>query len=242
MSSEVAASLIASFVTLLVSSPALISGVKHWLARDRQQHKFVYVKIVHLTSRAAGRPPVYVAHVERLGHAGQVDVYDEYHYFRLNVFHRPQSGWCVSDRSSGVVDLQILHPFTRTLTFNDEGSGRVPQKLEQEVEGTSSVVFTRTVYYNGLQSGDEDIAMKLEKDTDEARIVVDFSSIPNFREILGNGHVRAVRRSGKATPEPVGVEELSPGIYSASVRDGKRGDVIRIDFTFSWSAAAPAAR
>lgn len=238
MSSEVAASLFATVVTLLVASPALVSGIREWLARNRQVYKYVYVKAVHLTSRADGGPPVYVAHVKRLGEAAEVPVYDEYHYFRLNVFRRAQTGCCVTDRSSGVVDLQILHPFTRTLTFADEGAERVPGVISQEVEGESSVLFTRTIYYNGLQKGNEDIAMKLELDTDEARLIVDFSSIPNFRDILGRGAIpRGSRRTGKGAPEPLGVEELSPGIYSLMIRDGKKGDVMRMDFAFAWSSA-----
>ncbi|HYR12254.1 MAG TPA: hypothetical protein VEQ60_30990, partial [Longimicrobium sp.] len=87
----------AAFITTL---PVLIPWMRDWRNAEKQEYKYIYIKVVHLTRQDGVNPPVYRAHVPRLKR--EVDVYDEYHYFRLNLFRWPRPAFTCTDRSSGV--------------------------------------------------------------------------------------------------------------------------------------------
>ncbi|MDB4948941.1 MAG: hypothetical protein JWM27_1590 [Gemmatimonadetes bacterium] len=221
---------VAAFITTL---PVLIPAFRDWRNANRQSYKFVYVKVVHLTRRTPGRPPVYHARVARLDE--EVPVFDEYHYFRLNMF-RQKRGFTCTDRSSGVVDLQVLHPWSRdgALVFPDVGAGKQPGMVSQAVEGESNVFFTKSIYYNGLQPGNEDLAMRMEHDTREARMIVDFSSIPDCEALVPMP--TAVARVGSRETQ-ITVRKLARGIYTVCEADAREDSVVRMDFHFAWDAA-----
>src|SRR5215212_297357 len=102
--------LIGALATIVVGLlPLYLERRKH----RYQKYKFVYVKVIHLRRREHGRAPVYRASLRRVGR--EIEVFDEYHFFRLNVFHRPQKEFRFSDRTSGVVDLQIMYPWQESL-------------------------------------------------------------------------------------------------------------------------------
>lgn len=222
---------IAAFITTL---PVLIPYLRERRNRDWQEFKYAYIKIVHLTRRGGGNPPVYRAWVRRLDQA--VDVYDEYHYFRLNIFRSPRESFACKDRSSGVVDLQILHPWNEEgkLVFPDVGSGKLPHQVEQTIQKNSNVFFTKSIYYNGLQEGNEDLAMRMEHDTREARLIVDFSSIPDCDVLVPMP--AAVECIGERQTE-ISARKLAPGIYSVSGTNVRKDTVLRLDFRFAWEAA-----
>jgi hypothetical protein len=222
---------IAAFITTL---PVLIPWFSDWRSPDKQEYKYVYIKAVHLTQRTEDNPPVYRAHVARLKR--DIDVYDEYHYFRLNLFRWPRLTFTCTDRSSGVVDLQILHPWNDEgkLVFTDVGAAMQPGLVSQTVQKKSNAFFTRSIYYNGLQQGNENIAMKMEHDTVEAHMIVDFSSIPHCDVLVPMPC--AVERVGD-TETQVSVRRLAPGIFSVAAKDVKKETVLRMDFDFAWEVA-----
>ena len=222
---------VAAFITTL---PVLIPWYRDWRSAERQDYKYVYIKVVHLTHRTGDNPPVYRARVARLEQ--EVDVYDEYHYFRLNLFRWPRESFTCTDRSSGVVDLQILHPWNDEgrLVFTDVGAAHQPGLVSQTVRKKSNAFFTKSIYYNGLQPGNENLAMKMEHDTAEARMIVDFSSLPNCEALVPMP--TAVERTGDAETQ-ISVRRLAPGIFSVSAKDVKKETVLRMDYHFAWDAA-----
>jgi hypothetical protein len=221
---------VTAFITTL---PVLVPWYRDWRNAEKQEYKYVYIKVVHLTRQEEGSPPVYRAHVARLDR--KVDVYDEYHYFRLNLFRWPRSTFTCTDRSSGTVDLQILHPWNEEgkLVFADVGAAMLPGLVSQTVNKKSNSFFTRSIYYNGLQQGNENLAMKMEHDTAEARMIVDFSSIPHCDVLVPMP--LAVERVG-GTETQVSVRRLAPGIFSVAARDAKKDTVLRMDYRFAWDA------
>lgn len=221
---------VAAFITTL---PVLIPWFRDWRSADKQEYKYVYIKVVHLTKKSEGALPVYRAHVGRLKR--DVDVYDEYHYFRLNLFRWPRSTFTCTDRSSGVVDLQILHPWNDEgkLVFTDVGAALLPGMVSQTVNKKSNVFFTKSIYYNGLQQDNENLAMKMEHDTAEARMIVDFSSIPHCDVLVPMPS--AVERAGEKETQ-VTVRRLAPGIFSVAAKDVKKETVLRMDYDFAWDA------
>lgn len=236
---DVISAALGAMAAVIGTLPVLVPWVRDVRNTDRQEYKLVYLKVVHLTRRAPGEPPVHVARVARLPEP--VEVFDEYHYFRLNVFRRPRSTFTSADRSSGVVDLQILHPWhdDGKLVFADVGEAAIPQRVSQTIRKKSGVFFTRSIYYNGLQPGNENLAMKMEHDTKEARIIVDFSSIPDCEALVPMP--AAIERIGEQETH-ISVRRLGPGIFSAALADAKKDTVLRMDFAFAWQHARAAVR
>lgn len=234
MSPELISGIIGAAAAFVSTLPVLVPWFRDWRNADRQEYKMVYIKVVHLTRRADAAQPVRIARVDRL--PDPVPVYDEYHYFRLNVFRWPRDKFTSSDRTSGVVDLQILHPWNEggKLVFSDVGAAMLPGVVSQTVKKKSSVFFTRSIYFNGLQPGNENVAMGMEHDTREARIIVDFSSLPDCDALVPMPS--AVERVGDRERQ-ITVLRLAPGIFSASLTDVEKGTVLRLDFDVAWEHA-----
>jgi len=76
--------------------------------------------------------------------------------------------------------------------------------------------------------------MKLEQDTEEARIILDFSSLPNYERVLLSTPV-AHLRDIEGIETSLGVIDLYPGIYAAEVKSGRKGQVIRVNFAINWN-------
>ncbi len=220
---------------LIGAIAAVIAGaVPYFLnkvGKPKQLQKFVYIKVLHLKKKVKGRKPIYTRYVKRL--EKEIEVFDEYLYFRFNIFKRTQKKFTCQDRSSGIVDMQILHPWQDELKFADKGAKFVEKILSQIPIKPSNVFFTETKYFNGFQSGNEDIAMGVEFDTEEARLVIDFSSLPNFNDIIME-KPKAYFISIDENEEMIGILEPSPGIYCIAKNNIKKGSVLRIDFEFDW--------
>lgn len=110
----------------------------------------------------------------------------------------------------------------------------MPDYVSQTVKKKSSVFFTRSIYFNGLQPGHQNVAMGMEHDTREARIIVDFSSLPDCDALVPIPS--AVERVGDRERQ-ITVLRLSPGIFSASLSDVEKGTVLRMDFNVAWEHA-----
>ena len=193
--------------------------------------KLMYVKILHLSQMGAGKNPVYRRVVERLG-GEEVPVFDEAVYYGLNIFSRQEQKYSTVFRSSGIVDLRIGHPWKEKLEFPDKDAQVLRNIVRQTVKGPSNVYLTVSHHYNGLQPGHEDIGVRMDQDTQHARLVVDFSSIPNS-QLLFRERPKAVLRTGNEE-KPIGIIEYSPTIFSTAQNDLKEGQVLRIDFKIDW--------
>ena len=219
---------IATIVGAIIGStvPIIVNAIR---GKNRQAYKFVYIKLYHLKKMEDGAPPACRRYISRLGR--EVDVFDEFHYFKVNIFKSPRKNWTVGARSRGVVDMQILHPFQR-IAFSDIGAQEKEGSIRQVIKNKASAFFIRTMYYNGCQPGNENFAIKMESDTDEARIIVDFTAIPGFEKVV-KGYPSGVIRRGDHE-EDIAVGETMPGMFMVSSRKLEKWDVIRIDFSFDW--------
>jgi len=200
-------------------------------SKNRQLYKFVYIKTYSLSAMREGAPPVTHKFVKRLNR--EVAVFDEFHMFKLSIFKTERKKHRVGDRSSGVVDMQILHPW-QNVAFSDAGAAQKEDVIDQVIKKPSAVFFTRSMYYNGFQPGNEQFAIKMEQDTDEARIVMDFTSIQNIRKII-KGSPKGIIRKGDVEEEAMAGETSEQGIYQIGASKLDEGDVLRVDFTIDWS-------
>lgn len=228
MSKEILAALIGAVAAILAGFIPLIKEIRR---RRDQKYKLVYVRIVHLRKRMPGAAPVCRSYIRRLGR--WVDVFDEYHLFRLNIFYKERGEVHCKDRTSGAVDLQILHPWQEALHFPDKGAAEVEGYVEQAIKKSSAVFLTKSIYYNALQPGHEDIGMRIDSNTEEARLMVDFSSLPEHEAMLLDAPVGYL--CGDDDEEvSLGVASPYPGVYTISGQDMKAGQVVRMEFKIAW--------
>lgn len=215
---------------LTATIPHVISVLKERRRRGTQKYKLMYVKMYHLRSQVEGKPPAYRKRISRL--AKEVDVFDEFHCYRLNILHQSEPDFQVGDRTSGTVDMLILHPW-QELSFPDREAETLEKHLAQVLTQNSDIFFTRSVYYNAFQRGHEYYSMRMEQDTDEARLLVDFSTLPNFEHIV-RGTPQSLVDNGRST-RGIGTIELQRGIYMATGTNLKKDSVMRIDFVIDWN-------
>ncbi len=201
-------------------------------SRTRQLHKFGYAKIYHLSLKSADPKSSFQRYIPRL--EKHIDVFDEYHFFRLSIFRDPQKEFTIQDRSSGTVDMQIIHPW-QELFFPDKGAAQVESVLSQTFQQSSNVFFSKTVYYNALQPGHTDFAIKMERDTEEARLMIDFTALPGFEKFI-TAMPRGIFRNSRGEEESIGVVsgQHQPGTFIVSRKNLKKEEVIGIEFAFDW--------
>lgn len=206
--------------------------------KNRQKAKIAYVKFRHLVKMSEGATPAYVRYVERL--KKDIEVFDERHLYRLNIFHLDQDDFTCRDSSSGIVDMQIIHPWQEKLIFSDIGAEKAEHDVTQFISVPSTVYYTKTMYFNGFQMGNENIAVKMERDTDEARMVVDFTAIPDFAALI-SPEPKGLWRRG-AEEHPLEVQTGPDGVFTIEKSDLKRDDVLRMDFAIDWELVERKAR
>ncbi len=218
MTFEQTLALVGLVIAILAAIGGFMSGLlpqfyNDWFVRKPQRYKFFYMKVNCLKQKKSEAKPFYKRHVKRLN--SDIDVFSEVQCYRLNIFTNEQKLINFTDRSSGVVDLQIFHPLLEELVFTDEKAANDPHSLIQTVDKKSRVYFSRAVYLNGFQPKEEDMNMKMEKDTEEATLIVDFSSLHNF-DSLFKSEPKGSHRSGKKKGI-LPVQNLQPGIYSLTM-------------------------
>jgi hypothetical protein len=230
MTSQTLDTIIIALVTLLA---ALVPYISSYIAKKRaekgQLYKLAYIKMVYLSRRAEGKAPIYKFFSKRLDK--EIDVFDEFHFYRLNMFQTDQKDFSSYDRSSGTVDLMVIHPWQAELHFDDPGGKEVPHLVQQKL-APGRIFFTRTMFFNGFQKGNEDFMVKMEKDTHEAKLIADFSSIPNYQQIIKTTPQGKIK-SGQTEQQAIGVIE-SGGIYILQKENLKKDDVLILKFDIDW--------
>lgn len=193
-----------------------------------QEVKMVYVKYLHI--RRESEEPVYRKHISRLEE--DIDVHSEYHYYRFNKYSTNNNAILLTDRSSGVVDQNILYPWKK-LAFTDIPSKKIKGIISQNVDNCDTY-FSATTYYNGFKENNEDIGMKMEMDTLEARMVADFSSIVGLEKLfVKEPDAYKMELDGRKT-KLLGLEKISEGVYHLVAENLKKGESLLLDFHVNW--------
>ncbi|MEM9868352.1 MAG: hypothetical protein AAF765_11730 [Bacteroidota bacterium] len=193
-----------------------------------QESKTVYVKYLHIKSEKD--EPVYTRYSERLEE--DIAVHSEYHYYRFNKYNQKNNAIKLSDRSSGIVDQNILYPWKK-LTFTDLPSKKLKGFISQNVD-SNDCYFSATTYYNGFCEGNEDIGTKMEMDTLEARIVADFSSIVGLDKLfIKEPDAYKFELDGTRT-QLLGLEKMAQGVYHLVAYNLKKDESLFLDFHVDW--------
>jgi hypothetical protein len=195
-----------------------------------QLEKVVYDKFLYIKQR--NNKPVYKAHVKRINE--YTEVYDEKFSVRINKFSSI-TPVTTRDRSSGIIDLLFLLPFKEKLNFPDQPSRKSKHTVLQDLYGEDTYISTGT-YYNGFQPGSEDLASKMEMDTEVFRFIADFSSIPDIEEIMEKKpNLYKLNLDESKLDITSKIKEVGQAIFYVEVKNLKKGEVICFDFHINWN-------
>ena len=198
-----------------------------------QLEKIAYIKLIHIKERKEGATPVYMRFIPRL--EKEVEVFDEAQFFRIIKYSKPLTEINIRDRSSGIVDINILHPW-QELEFTDYGSAQIENLVTQVIDMSNSNVFCSAMYFiNGFQKGNTDYMTQMEMKTKTGRLIIDFSSLPNHKNFIVGIPKGFKRVKGFDGDRPITVEELRPGMYHIEGINLNKGDVIGLKFDIDWN-------
>jgi hypothetical protein len=194
-----------------------------------QLEKVIYEKFLYIKQR--NNQPVYKAYVKRINE--YTEVYDEKFSVRINKFSSI-TPITTRDRSSGIIDLLFLLPFREKLNFPDQPSRKDKHTILQDLYGEDTYISTGT-YYNGFQPGSEDLASKMEMDTEVFRFIADFSSIPDIEEIMKKSpNLYKLNLDESRLDITNKIKEVGQAIFYVEVKNLKKGEVIYFDFHINW--------
>lgn len=201
-----------------------------------QLEKIVIYKMLNLQSIDNNPPAIYDKFVPRL--KKKYSISSEYMTIKINRFDKKVSHFKSRDRTSGdAIEVNSFLPFKLGLEDGDKKA----KLIEPVIIGPSNVYVLSGHIYNGFRPGDLDLGIKAEKNTRTARLIVDFSSIPNLNEILPLPP-RLFYRCFKSDNEIAALNELhevqidkyevaAPGIYIAEINDMKKEEGLRFEFS-----------
>jgi hypothetical protein len=174
-----------------------------------------------------GAQPVYYRRLAEVS-SPEIGVYDEAMYYSLHVFSKPQKRFRWSIRSSGRVDPFIMYPWTDQILYPDQKEKLLQNFLTPTCREKSNVYLAVSHFYNGLQPGDEDFTLRVEDDIDYARLIVDFSSLPEPKpRFVQAPKAYLVTKEGE---QPIGIAEFRPDIFTTVQKDLKDGQSLKLVF------------
>jgi len=195
----------------------------------RRYKKLLYVKVTYLRVKADGVLPVYRRNVERLDEdVRKVDVFDEAVYYTLEIFPAKKKVERRTDQSSGVVDPRMMIPLQYPLVSGDKHAARSANTALMEVNGETDTLLTISHFENGLQGKDQEFGSRVEEDAEYARMILDFSSIPDAKTLVQQQSAW-LTRDGK--DQALQIVPLGESIYMVSYEDAKAGDYLGMSLT-----------
>jgi len=201
-----------------------------------QLEKTVYYKIINLHSVAENPEIIYEKFIPRINK--KIEVFSEFITLKVNKFDRIISHFRSRDRTNGsAIELYSLFPFKGSL---DDGDKRATL-IEPVILGPSDIFVSSGHTYNGFKAGDLDLGLKVEKNTNIARLLIDFSSIPNFESMITEtpklyyNHF-PTEKTFSATDKMIDQEIdniiiLAPGFYLAELENMKKEEALRFEFS-----------
>lgn len=204
-------------------------------ALHRGCRKVLYVKVTCLRDRREkGAAPLYTREVDRLpAESRNVAVFDEAVYYTLEMFPEKRRPRPRTDRSDGVVDPRQVVPFKKVdeSLDSDAGAARIPQIVSYEFREKCDTLLTVAHFVNGLQDPEQCIESKVTDDVEYIRMIVDFSSVPDARQLVVPNGACLVTSSGE---QPLEVVPYGESIYTICTENAKQGDLLQFKLQIKW--------
>jgi len=156
------------------------------------------------------------------------DGVDEAVYYTLEIFPAKKKVERRTDQSSGVVDPRMMIPLQYPLVSGDKHAARSANTALMEVNGETDTLLTISHFENGLQGKDQEFGSRVEEDAEYARMILDFSSIPDAKTLVQQQSAW-LTRDGK--DQALQIVPLGESIYMVSYEDAKAGDYLGMSLT-----------
>ncbi|MDQ6812532.1 MAG: DUF4062 domain-containing protein [Bacteroidota bacterium] len=204
----------------------------------KQETKVAYFRFLHLTRKAMikRKRASYERYISRLG--ASIPVYDEIAFYQVNDFPVEVSGFEISNFTTGVVDLTMLHPWQPELFFPEGASQSIPQSIGQTFRESAKTFTTVSHFFNAFQEN-QYLRTKMEKMTGRATLIVDFSYLMVNENIIDVEKIKGSLAGTSTTdirvcknPVHPSNDTFSPaGIYWITGEDLQKDDILKIDFS-----------
>jgi hypothetical protein len=194
-----------------------------------QKEKTVIYKMLNLKSVSETAELIYEKYIPRINQ--KIGVSSEFMTIRINKFDKMVKYFKSLDRTNGTaIELNSLLPFE----LNLEDTGKKAQLIEPVVVGPSNVYVAINHAYNGFKVGNLDLSTKAERNTEMVRLIVDFSSVPNYDHIISDNPKLFYSRFKRGVEERVDREHqyqlVSPGVFQTAKTNMKTEEVLRFEF------------
>jgi hypothetical protein len=199
--------------------------------------KLLYIKVTHLIQQKSNAQPIYTRTLDRLeASERQVPVYDEAVYYTLELFPAKRPLEARTDSSSGAVDARMVIPWQDIVRFQQDTTATIAKMAQMDVDNDTDTLLTISHFENGLQGNHQDFKSFVAEDCEEIRLAVDFSSIPGAENFvsLKNAFLDC-KANNKA--QAIGGAAITPTLFVASTKEGKKGDVLRLAINIDWTRA-----
>lgn len=198
------------------------------------KEKVIYYKMLKLESIEETPKILYEKHIKRINK--KIKIFSEYISIRIIKFDKFTSNFKGRDRTNGdAIEVHSLSPFHINI---DDGDLRA-NLIEPVISGPTDAYVTVNHCYNGFKVGDFDLGLKAEKNIENARLVLDFTSIPNFNKLFPNSPKLFYNRliyDNESESERLIDFELSDfeipsnGFFIARVKRMRKNEGLRFEF------------
>lgn len=193
------------------------------------ESKIHYVKFVSYSNKKVHKEPLYKKFIKRLNK--EVDVWDEYITCTISQFSHFVDQFQFYSRTDGdAVDLMNLLPFENKFTFSDINEGIKDTIFNPLIKGHSNVYVSNCCFINGFQDGNTDMAVKASHNTKHLRLLVDFTSIPEFENIFLFDKCIVVNYDQSETVVTSEDILIQPGVYLIDKTDVQKNSVLKFNF------------
>jgi hypothetical protein len=211
------------------------------VAQTLIKRKIIYVKFLRLADKSKGIP-AFKKQVR--GDAESIAIYDVADYHVYTFFSRRPSSfeWRFQSTEGQIDDVLQLHPFAGLTPNADLYPVPTSSTWIHSIENLATdEVFLIIPHYNSFQKGHEDVFAIIEEQIGELHMAVDFSAVTTEIEkepYLFTDTPKAYLIGRQGRYEPVNVKTESNRIFSANVKDIKKGESLKFQWKINWNALA----
>lgn len=217
-----------------VQTKELNEPISYGAGQVRIVEKTFKAKFVFLTKKDTSTKPVYKKKISRAN--TDIDVYDEYTAITVTHLNSIVSDFEIYLRTDGD-GLEANSIFPQCALKNSDSQLQSNEKvIVSNIDVPSNVYVMQTSFYNGFQDGRTDLGVKVNKDTDRLRLVVDFSSIDNHENIIAGITRATITNTKKADYEEdiLNYINYENGVFSVEKTNAFKEDKITIYFDINW--------
>lgn len=190
--------------------------------------KVQYAKFISYSDKKHSPKPLYRKFILRL--EKEFDVWDEYVTLTVTQLSHYVSSFEHYMRTDGdAIDFTSFFPFINKFNFADVKAGMNDRILNPIIEKPSNTYVNSCSFINGFQDGNMDMAVKANKSCKKMMLIVDFTSLPNNKELFRlvkcvRMHINGMESLIKDFYEP------QDGIYISELLNVDKGEVMKFIF------------